>query len=262
MSRARGSNVLSLTPSKVRDYQACPQQYKLKVNTPRVADRTTASLSFGNSIHAALEELHMRVIPGNQVADCAQILRRHWKAGDYGDNQESEQYFDRGLKALNRYMEVVGRTVGRVVGTELYLSRTVRLETERVRLGCKVDRLELHPDGVLEILDYKTNAGGQVPTPEFLKDDLATFIYYVLVRLTYPESHRVVVSQLNVMTLAKVKIEYESIKIGVHKKGLLDLVRSIGASEFDPRPSSACSWCRVRDFCPAFGPDSDLEELT
>jgi putative RecB family exonuclease len=150
---------------------------------------------------------------------------------------------------------------GRIIGTELYLSRVIRLEDVRIRLGCKVDRLELHPDGVLEALDYKTNSNGQVPTPEFLAADLATFIYYVLVRICYPESTCVIVSQLNVLTLAKVEVDYDSTKLATHKKALVRLVRAIESGDFEPRPGGVCSWCRVRNHCPASGADVDLDSL-
>lgn len=261
MERTEGANILSLTPSKVRDYQACPQQYKLKFVPHQLGDTASPSLSFGNSIHSALEEIHTSLIPSKQMFDCRQILRHHWKEKDYCDARESELYFERGLKALSRYVEVMARSVDQIFGTELYLSRVVRLDSARVRLGCKVDRLELHPDGVLEGLDYKTNAGGQVPTPEFLAGDLATFIYYILIRLAYPELPRVIISQLNVLTLAKVEVSYNSKRITANKQALVKLVQAIRAGEFDPRPGTVCSWCRVRDYCPAFGPDSDLDSL-
>ncbi|MCA1636556.1 MAG: PD-(D/E)XK nuclease family protein [Acidobacteria bacterium] len=193
--------------------------------------------------------------------DCCRLLLRHWRAEDYGDTRESGLYFARGLEALNRYVQVMGQPAGQIIGTEVYLSRVVRLDSVRVRLGCKVDRLELHPDDVLEALDYKTNAGGRVPTPETLADDLATFIYYVLVRITYPKPARVLVSQLNVLTLAKVEVIYDRVKVTAHKQALTELVRSIQSGDFEPRPGGVCSWCRVRDHCPVFGPDADFDSL-
>lgn len=261
MGQSEEANILSLTPSKVREYQACPHQYKLKAIACQTTGYTSASLSFGNSIHSTLEEIHASLLPSKQLFDCQQVLRRHWKERDYCDARESELYFERGLKALRRYVDVMAQSVDHIFGTELYLSRVVRLDGARVRLGCKVDRLELHPDGMLEGLDYKTNAGGNVPTPEFLASDLATFIYYVLIRLAYPELPRVIISQLNVLTLAKVEVSYNSERITANKQALVKLVQAIRGGQFDPRPGSVCSWCRVRDHCPAFGPDSDLDSL-
>lgn len=261
MKQTSEPNILALTPSKVRDYQSCPQQYKLKTVIRQTGNYASPSLSFGSSIHSALEEIHTRQSHPNHAVNCQQVLLRHWKAKDYGDERESERYFTRGLDALRRYMNVMGSPIGQIIGTEVYLSRTTRLEDVRVRLGCKVDRLELHPNGVLEVLDYKTNAGGQVPTPEFLANDLATFIYYALVRISYPKFPLVIVSQLNVLTLAKVEVKYETAKLTAHKQALAKLVHAIETGDFEPRQSGVCSWCPVRDYCPAFGSEADLDSL-
>ena len=261
MAQIIEASILSLTPSKVRDYQACPQQYWLKTVSRNLVNDTSASLSFGNSMHSALEEIHTRLLPVDEKIDCRAILRRHWVTKDYGDDRESELYFARGVEALCRYLDQMGRPTGQIIATETYLSRVIRLNSHRVRLGCKVDRLELHPDDSLEALDYKTNSGGQVPTKEFLADDLATFIYYALVRIIYPEHPRVIVSQLNVLTLAKVEVQYDSAKITAHKQELTRLVGAIQAGGFDPRPGGLCAWCRVRDRCPASGGEADLDNL-
>jgi putative RecB family exonuclease len=255
------ADILSLTPSKVRDYQACPHQYMLKTTSWNPGNYTSPALSFGNSIHSALEEIHARLLPADVKIDCREVLRRHWVSKDYSDDRESELHFARGVEALGRYLNRMSQQTGEIIGTEIYLSRVVRLSNYRVRLGCKVDRLELRPDDSLEALDYKTNSAGQVPTKEFLADDLATFIYYVLVRIIYPEHPRVIVSQLNVLTLAKVEVEYDGAKITAHKQGLTRLVGAIQAGEFDPRPGGLCAWCRVRDRCPASEGEADLDNL-
>jgi putative RecB family exonuclease len=252
-------NMLSLTPSKVREYLTCPRQYSLKSIAGMRGSSASPALSFGSSIHAALEEMHRDNLPADPSADYQEILHRHWRASDYRDMRESDLYFSRGHEALSRYVGVVGQTTGEILGTELYLSRVVRLGDLRVRLGCKVDRLERRQGGALEALDYKTNAGGRVPTREFLANDLATFVYYVLVRLSYPECACVIVSQLNVLTLAKVEVDYDSAKLAAHKQALTELARAISSGAFDPRPGVACSWCSVRDHCPVPGADADLD---
>jgi putative RecB family exonuclease len=261
MEQAGKASILSLTPSKVRDYQTCPQQYKLKAISRHLVSETSPCLSFGNSIHSALEQMHRFYLPHGLKFDCRELLAGHWVVGAYNDSQESSGYFERGVEALEKYAALATKAEGEVLGTELFLSRIVRLQSERVRLSCKVDRLDRWPDGHLEALDYKTNSNGLVPTQEHLAEDLGSFLYYALVRLTYPETEHVVVSQLNVLTLAKVEVEYDRGMVAAHKKSLCDIVGQIRAEAFEPRPGSTCSWCRIRDSCPAFGPDVDLERL-
>jgi putative RecB family exonuclease len=261
MGTSYHTNLLSLTPSKVREFQTCPQQYRLRLIAPRDADNCSPALSFGNSIHAALEQMHRYYLPHGLEFDSRELLAGHWRAGDYNESQESARYFERGVEALEKYVALATRAEGEVLGTEMFLSRIVRLQSERVRLSCKVDRLDRRPDGHLEALDYKTNGNGLVPTREHLAEDMGSFLYYALVRLTYPETEHVIVSQLNVLSLAKVEVEYDRVMVAAHKKSLCDIVGQIRVEAFEPRPSGACSWCRVKDSCPAFGPETDLECL-
>jgi PD-(D/E)XK nuclease superfamily len=50
--------MLSLTPTKLRDFLACPQLYKLRHVARVDANTNLVALSFGRSLHAALEEFH------------------------------------------------------------------------------------------------------------------------------------------------------------------------------------------------------------
>jgi RecB family exonuclease len=251
--------MLSLTPTKLRDYLVCPQLYKLR-HIDRADDGgNSAALSFGRSMHAALEELHKTGV--GTLPDPEGLLRRHWKSGDYADRHESEVYFTRGREALSRYIGTQFAATGQILGTEVFMSYVVNMRGLRVKLGCKADRVAVDAGGMLEVLDYKTNASGKLPTPESLVEDLPTFLYYVLTRIYYPEYKAVRISLLNVLTLAKVDVEYAGAKIEVNKKRLVALVRVFAESVFDPVPSEACVWCAVQDRCPKFNTEVDLDSL-
>jgi putative RecB family exonuclease len=253
---------LVLTPSKLRDYLLCPLAYKLKSAVRRAGSETTPSLAFGTSLHRALEEVHRKPTSEGRPEQADAILHRCWEADGYIDEREAAGYFMRGAHALRRYMETVGREVGEVLGTELYLSRLVRMSGTQVRFGCKVDRLDRRADGALEVLDYKTAISGRVPTEAALAADLPTFIYYALVRFSHPECACVFVSQLNVLTLAKVTVGYSRTELDANKSTLRKVVSEIVAGNFDPRPSGDCAWCAVKDRCPVFNAEADIDELT
>jgi putative RecB family exonuclease len=251
--------MLSLTPTKLRDYLVCPQLYKLR-HIDRVEDgRNSAALSFGRSMHAALEELHK--VSAGSLRDPERLLRRHWEQEGYADRHESEVYFARGTDALSRYMDTPFAKSGQILGTEVFMSYVVNIRGLRVKLGCKADRVAVDAGGVLEALDYKTNLSGRLPTPESLTEDLPTFLYYVLTRISYPEHNAVRVSLLNVLTLAKVDVEYGEAEIVANKKKLVSCAHVFAASIFDPAPSEACAWCAVQDRCPKFNTEVDLDSL-
>lgn len=251
--------MLSLTPTKLRDYLVCPQLYKLRHIDRVEAGTASAALSFGRSLHAALEELHRT--DAAALSDPEQLLRRHWEAGGYADGREEDAYFARGRDALRRYMDAQLASAGVVVGTEVFMSYVVNMKGLRVKLGCKADRVAVDAGGVLEVLDYKTNASGRLPTPESLTEDMPTFLYYVLTRLWYPEHKAVRVAQLNVLTLARVEVEYDEAQVAANKKSFLAHARAFAASAFEPSPSEACAWCTVQDRCPTFSREADFDSV-
>lgn len=253
--------MISLTPTKLRDFLTCPQQYKLRHVNKIGADLNPAALSFGRSLHAALEELHR--VGGGGIAEYPdRVLRRHWEADAYAGEQDSEAHFAKGCDALRRYLDAYLPSTARVLGTEVFMAHVVKVSGLQIRLGCKADRVGLCPDGVLEILDYKTNASGRLPVPESLLSDLPTFLYYVLARISYPQHSRVRVSFLNLLSLASVGIEYDASQVAANKQALAAQVRAFAADSFEPRPGEACAWCPVQDHCPVFGKEIDLDSLT
>ena len=260
--RATEARLLTLTPSKLREYLTCPWRYKLRVVDRLGRYEATPALSFGNSLHAALDALHKSDSASKQPADAEIILREHWVNDGYADIGEARDHFERGVQILHRYMEMGARGESKTLATEVYLSRSVRIGGVSTRLGCKVDRVELNHDGSLEMMDYKTNASGHVPTREWLISDLSTFIYYALARLTYPEHDRVLVSQLNVITMAKVIIEYDVQALAQSKRALVDVVRAMARGDLEPRPSEACAWCPVTEYCSIFAVETDLDTVT
>lgn len=251
--------MLSLTPTKLRDYLVCPQLYKLRHIDRVEAGMNSAALSFGRSLHTALEELHK--VDADVLPDAERLLLRHWDAAGYSDRHESEIYFARGCDALRRYMAVQFASAGRIIGTEVFMSYVVNMKGLRVKLGCKADRLAVDEGGVLEVLDYKTNVSGRLPTANSLTEDLPTFLYYLLTRLCYPEYKAVRISQLNVLTLAKVEVAYDESQIAANKKRFVAHARAFAASVFDPAPSEACAWCSVQDRCPALNKEVDFDSL-
>jgi putative RecB family exonuclease len=252
--------VLSVTPTKLRDFLTCPQLYKLR-HVDRVAsDGNPVALAFGRSLHAALEELHRVGGEGRASSDPDQLLRRHWESWAYADAAESEEQFAKGRDALRRYMD--GPPAGQVLGTEVFMGHVFNLRGLQIRMGCKADRVGLLPGGVLEVTDYKTNASGRLPTRESLLEDLPTFLYYVLARITYPQYDRVRVSFLNLLTLATVSVSYDADRVAANKQALLVNIRAFASGAFGPRPGEACAWCDVLEHCPNFGRQIDFDSLT
>lgn len=151
-----------------------------------------------------------------------ELLRRYWEPAAYQTPEEEQSYFAKGCAALENYCaNARAKSDEETLGTEVYLSFLIDLQETKLRLGCKIDRLAFLPaENVLEIFDYKTNASGKLPTADFAQTDLPTFLYYVLTRISFPQYPEIRITFLNVLTMARVSIEYDKIQVDVNKESL------------------------------------------
>lgn len=251
--------MISLTPTKLRDYLQCSHAYKLKyVERRQTAGCDSAAFAFGRSVHRALEHLHR---PGTQDAqDVECLLRRYWE-NVYPDKRESDAYFASASAALRRYAEVYG-DAGETLGCEVFMARVFNSAGVRFRLGCKADRLGVTANGVLEVVDYKTCSSGRVPTTEWLRADPPTFLYHALSRACYPEYERIRIVFLNVLSLARSEFEYDAADVAANKEVIVSCVEQLAAQVYEAQRCEACAWCAVQEHCPLFGGEADFDEVS
>lgn len=253
--------MLSVTPTKLGDYLICPHKFNLKHIKKFGAFASSPAFSFGTSKHRALEELHNGKYFPVSLPEAEKMLERFWEKTAYANADEEGNYFEKGCQALQNYCKWASRKASETLGTEVYMSFVVDLKGLKIRLGCKVDRIALDSNRNLELIDYKTNASGKVPTAEFLITDLPTFLYYVLTRISYPQYPQIKVTFLNVLTMGKVSVQYSANQIETNKQALWRCLKTLAAEKFLPRPSEACSWCSFQDDCEVTNKVIDFRKL-
>jgi|GEM_PF-3268565 len=288
MQTPSSSSSIKLTPSRVRDYLICSRRFEHRYLLPN--DGVTwpmvegPAISLGSTLHAVLDALHRPAKAGQDnitldaeglaVLDPASIteeqierlVARHWQPEGYSDHEHAQAAFADACGILKHYCRSAHVPTWQVLGTEVYLSCVTSVRGYRVELSCRIDRLELHSDGTLEALDYKASSNGEIPTEQILAEDLATFLYFILVWHHYRRDRRVrnvKLSQLNLFSLAKVAVQYDQGQILRHKEALSELVVTAMAGSLEPYVSAGCAWCAVREDCPAWEhlDLSDLEQF-
>jgi RecB family exonuclease len=285
---------LKLTPSRLRDLQTCPRRFQAQYLLPLAGGKRGASSSasslkgatspmmqFGSNLHAALDFLH-RPQAGSDSAgtgpgaspeavkpadltedDIRNLLSRHWRGDAYPDRDQEVAALSEGTKLLMYYCRSPHAITAEVLATEAFLSTTTTIRGYRVELSARVDRLDLHPDGTLEALDYKVSTRAEVPSARELANDLPTFIYFLLTWHRYRNDSRVrnvVVSQTHLLTLEKVTVKFDQRDLIQNRARLAVLVAEAMNGPMEPRVSAACAWCPVREGCPAWG-DLNLDDL-
>jgi putative RecB family exonuclease len=252
--------MFSLSPTSIRVFEQCPRRFRLRAAGAGRGE-TSAALSFGVAVHEALADIHRAGRWDAGPREVEELLSRRWAGDGYSDAEEADGYFAMALAALINYLRSPHPAALRVIGAEVFMSRTLVLGHTAARLSGRADLIGERGDGALEVVDFKTSSGGRIPTAEWMSRDKGSFVYFVLARLCFPEYRRVVVSQLNLLSLARVEVTYEGDTLAENKRALTDLIRSVAADDAQARPGEHCYWCASRDRCDAYAPRADLDAV-
>jgi len=240
--------------SRVNTYQICPQRYKLAY-VDRIQVPPPPAYPFGACVHEALRFMHDpgRLAPPSQeeVVDCfcqawgrrqAEVPPREWS-----------EYFAEGVRLLQAYWEA-----------QAHLPRTTA-QTERDftipfaaghRLSGRIDRIDLHPEGAVEVVDYKTTR--RIPDQPRIDQDLQLAIYHLAAQHLYPGRPARATFYYLVPNLP-ITARLSEDQLRARQAEILDVIASIEAAAFDPR-TGTCDWCDYRPHCVLYRtPDLDPE---
>lgn len=137
--------------------------------------------SFGASLHRAIADFHSSGGHDTQTPDqLAERLRNTWTSQGYESSEQEREHLDLGMKMLTSYYEN-SRTGSVTIATE----KQFREDMGEFILTGRIDRLDEHADGTLEVIDYKS--GRESVTGEQVANDLAMSIYQLLVKRKNPD---------------------------------------------------------------------------
>lgn len=175
----------TLSPTKASVYLACPVKYKWSFVDPRGKwyMRPKRAYSFGTSLHAALERFHDEGDQGvNDAETLVVALEEGWVSAGYRSVEEANESLAEGRQILRSYVQT---EVARPQGVKsIFIEKMVKADMGRFVLQGRVDRVDEHPDGTLEIVDYKS--GRSAVTPERVKGEIGMQLYAVMVREMRP----------------------------------------------------------------------------
>jgi PD-(D/E)XK nuclease superfamily len=286
---------LKLTPSSIREFEACPYRFEQLYLLPAgqqggpgreaAQKRTTPVMQFSSNLHAALEELHRPVAGSGQRAgrdgshtqlvrpadltedEIRALLSRHWRGDAYADPQQEAAALEQGVTLLSNYCRSPHANTSEVLACEAFLSTTTVIKGYRVQLSARVDRLDLcagedGEDGAaVEALDFKFSTR-PAPTPEEMRRHLPTFLGWLLTWQRYRGDSRirkVRVGEIHLLTSTKVVIAYDERDLIENKARLTALVEAAMNGPLQPRVSAACTWCPLRESCPAHAEHANLD---
>ncbi len=143
-----------LSYSQIQTFLDCPLHYKLKYIL-KLPTPPSAASSFGTTIHATLKEFYSQ----NGQKNILDIYKKFWTQDGYNNKSHAEKYFAKGEKYLTQFVQnEYNPQTNTIMLEEPFTTPLIPQDRSRIlKIGGKIDRIDLLADGTLEIIDYKTS---------------------------------------------------------------------------------------------------------
>jgi DNA helicase-2/ATP-dependent DNA helicase PcrA len=232
---------LMLSASDLETYRLCPLKYKF-ARVFRIPQEPSINQRFGIVVHQVLERFHSQ---GEGSLDTLMdLFEASWRRSGFGDSNDDVQFRRRAVGALRRYHERESERDSEPVAFE----RSFAFKLGPHLLRGRVDRVDRHPDGSYELIDYKT---GKPKSALELREDVQLSLYQMGARASW-DMETSAQSYYYVLDAEKVPVEHSAEELDRVRGAVADIARGIAAQEFEPTPSyEICSFCDYRIICPA-----------
>jgi len=162
-----------LSFSRIDTFLICPLHYKLRyilgIPTP-----PSPAQSFGTSVHTALKKFYELDKKRNKD-ELLKALEKTWIKEGYKNKKHSEEALAKAKDYLSGYFDGQYNSEQQVVALEEPFSIPLKMKDKNLSIGGVMDRVDLLPDGSIEIIDYKT--GSSVPSQKDVDKNMQLSIY-------------------------------------------------------------------------------------
>lgn len=251
----------ALSPSRAGDFKLCPLLYRFRA-IDRLPERPGRAQIRGVLVHSVLEQLFDLPAPRRSPEAAHELVAPAWAqlcaelpdlATELFTGPEDPELAD-WLASAHQLVESYFRLEDpRALEPE---SRELLVETQLpsgVLLRGYIDRLDITPDGMLRVIDYKT---GAAPRPVAELRALFQMKFYALALL---QARGVVPAQLRLYYLA----DTEALTYEPEEQELRRFARTLEAiwsaileagrtGDFRPNRGPMCRWCDHKALCPAW----------
>lgn len=246
----------TLSPTRIATYLDCAMKYRYIYHDKigRFYLRARPGYSFGSTLHQVLQAFHEEARATGQAQSVEKMVEQvdeKWIGAGYASREQEAEYRAASDGILHAYHADASRRIAGEVQT-LFTEKTITTDMGPFRLQGRVDRVDLFPDGTLEIIDYKS--GRMETSAEEVAESLAMSIYQLIMRRNHP-GQRVIATLYALrggMSASYSMTDKEAIRF---EQDMLMLGEEILARDFDavePVPVPACEGCEFIAKCRAF----------
>lgn len=239
---------MRISYSALESFISCPAKYKYQ-NIDKIKTPKSKEAVFGTLIHECLKALHNPSLAAPLTEDA--LLKQFtdkWNSDLYQDQQEEAFTFHQGIEILKNYRSENRNLTSKII--DLETSFTVALGDHLI--AGRIDRIDKLPDGIFEVIDYKT--ARKMPSQEMVDSNLQLSIYHLGLLNRWPalQKKQVCLSLYFVRHGEKISTFRTGQQLEESKEKILDLISQIEKSDFQPKSNPLCNWCQYQKQCPLF----------
>jgi putative RecB family exonuclease len=238
-----------LSPTKINTYLECAVKYRYiyldKIG--RFYMRARPGFSFGSTLHQTLQTFHQE----GGIRSPDQLIERFeegWISAGYESKAQEAEFKTAGVEIVEAYHAASIERIVRQIETVM-IESGIRTDLGPFILAGRVDRVDRHPDGTLEIVDYKS--GRWDVTEEEVAGNLAMGIYQQILRRNNPGT-RVISTIYCLRSGIQASAEMNEEQAGEFERDILALGEEIISRDFEnvmPVRIQACEYCDFLSKC-------------
>src|SRR6266550_2225670 len=235
--------IAALSYTQVDTYLRCPQMYQYRF-VFRLPTRPRPQMQFGRILHEALKDALGSIERDRpltwEMVNAAYVAA--WARERFCAPEQAPSLQDLGRSYLRRAFEAGD------LSKPLLLEQPFSLRVDGLRLSGRIDRVDRHPDGMYEVIDYKTGSARRATE---LQRDLQLGVYALAAREVF-RFDPLSLSYYYLETSERVTVDKPLDRLDEDRQTIVRVGDGIRAELFVAKPDRMkCSGCDFRLLCPS-----------
>jgi putative RecB family exonuclease len=245
-----------LSPTRIATYLECAVKYRYiyidKIG--RFYLRARPGYSFGSTLHNVLQAFHEEVRVTGEPQSVEKMLEQvetRWISAGYVSMEQEREFRAAGAEVIGAYHVAVTERIAKGVET-IWTEKTLSTDMGSFKLNGRVDRIDRHADGSLEIIDYKSGRWGI--TPDEVADSLAMNIYQFILRRMEPgvRVFATIYALRSGMQASAEMTDMDADRFGVDMLALGEEILNRDYVNIEPRRIADCGSCEFISRCETY----------
>ena len=235
--------IAALSYTQVDTYLRCPQMFQYRF-VFRLPTRPRPQMQFGRILHEALKDAlgsieRERPLTWAMV-DAAYVAA--WARERFCAPEQAPSLQDLGRTYLRRAYDAGD------LSKPLLLEQPFSLRVDGLRLTGRIDRVDRHPDGTYEVIDYKTGSARRAAE---LQRDLQLGVYALAAKEVF-RFDPLSLSYYYLETGERVTVDKPQERLAEDRQTIIKVAEGIRAELFPAKPERMkCGGCDFRLLCPS-----------